>query len=74
MTASEKLRRNVRLKRKERGLTQRALAERAELYHSHIHSIETGRLKKITVPTAERIANGLGVPIAELFEDVPKAA
>ena len=59
---------NLRRIRKSRGLTQRALAEAVGLHESHIHCLEKGRyLPRIC--TAQRVADGLGVPMAELLRD-----
>ena len=59
---------NLRRIRKSRGLTQRALAEVVGLNKNHIYNLENGRyLPRIC--TARRVADGLGVPMAELLRD-----
>ncbi|MFW6059504.1 MAG: helix-turn-helix domain-containing protein [Phycisphaeraceae bacterium] len=57
---------NIRRRREAAGLTLTALAERAELTKSTLSKIETGRTSA-PVSTLLRIADALGVPLAEFF-------
>jgi len=59
--------RAVRGLRKEKGLTQEELAERADLHESYISIIEGGQ-RNPTWATVRRISYGLGVPLVELIE------
>jgi transcriptional regulator with XRE-family HTH domain len=52
--------------RTEKGLTQEALATRAEIDAKHLQDVEHGR-SNATVATLAGIAKGLGVEIGELF-------
>jgi transcriptional regulator with XRE-family HTH domain len=60
---------NVRRLRQERGLTQEALAERAELHMTDIARIETLR-RDPGIKVVAKIAYGLGVPAAALMASV----
>ena len=59
----------VRECREKRQWTQENLAERAELDRSYIAGIEAG-LRNPSVKAVAKIARGLGVTLAELFESV----
>ena len=52
---------------KERKLSLRTLAQAAELGKSPVHRILTGQQATCSYPVAERLANALGVELAELF-------
>lgn len=52
--------------RKQRGMTQEELAEKAGLNRSYFWDIEAGR--NISVKTAYKIARALGVKLSQLFE------
>lgn len=56
--------------RAERRLQQRQLAEKAGLTPSMLSQIESGRLTP-SLHTLGKLAGGLGVPIATLFESTP---
>lgn len=51
---------NIRLLRKERGLTQEELAERINLQQAYIGGAERGE-RNISMLTLQKIAAGLGV-------------
>lgn len=57
---------NVRRLRAEKGLTQDALAQGAEMDPAEIRRIESGR-RDPGVRVLSRVAQGLGVPPAELL-------
>lgn len=52
--------------RKEKGLTQEELAEKAGLHRAYFWDIESGR--NISVKTAYKIAKALGVKLSDLFD------
>ncbi|KAA9161099.1 helix-turn-helix domain-containing protein [Amycolatopsis acidicola] len=56
----------IQAARGERGLTLQALAERSAVSVSMLSSVERGA-KAPTVVVLDRIANGLGIPLAELL-------
>ncbi|MGM0881140.1 MAG: helix-turn-helix domain-containing protein [Bacillota bacterium] len=56
----------VREKRKERGLSQEELGERAGFHFSYIGGLERAE-KNITLVNLQRIADALEIDIAELF-------
>lgn len=58
----------VRDLRKAVGLTQEALAERANLEQTWISQVETGRILEPSRSFMQRLANGLDVPIRDLYE------
>lgn len=58
----------IRRMRKERGLTQERLAERADIATDYLGFIERGE-NVPTLPVILKIARGLKVPPAELFRD-----
>ena len=60
----------IKALRQERSLQQRQLAEKAALTPSMVSQIESGRLTP-SLNTLGRIAAGLGVPIATLFDGQP---
>jgi transcriptional regulator with XRE-family HTH domain len=57
----------IRALRRERGLQQRQLAEKAQLTPSLVSQIESGRLTP-SLNTLGKLAAALGVPIASLFD------
>ena len=59
----------IRAYRKRSGLTQEALAEKAELHHTYIGQLERGE-KNATLETVEKIARALNVPFEILFEAI----
>lgn len=59
----------VRALRKERGLSQEALAERSGLDRTYISGIERG-LRNVALQNIEVLAQALDIPIAELFEEI----
>lgn len=56
---------NMRRIRKAKELTQEKVAEAAELHPNYISSVERGE-RNISIRNIERIANALGVTMAEL--------
>ncbi len=64
-------RRLVRLKRRQLALTQADLARYTDLSREQISRIETGRLK-IQIPTAQKLAKVLEIPVEDLIEGEPE--
>jgi len=52
--------------RKEKGVTQEELAEKAGLHRAYFWEIEKGR--NISIKTAYNIAHALGVKLSQLFD------
>ncbi len=52
--------------RKQKGLTQEQLAEKAGLHRAYFWDIEQGR--NISIKTAYNIARALGVKLSQLFD------
>ena len=59
--------------RKQKGMSQDELAERAELSSQYISQIETGR-KKGSLPTYNKLAKALGVSIDELTGSISEGS
>jgi transcriptional regulator with XRE-family HTH domain len=62
---------NVRRRREAAGLSQEALAEKAELDRTYISGIERG-IRNPTVLSAARVAAALKTPLSDLFNGVAK--
>ena len=60
--------RNLRSLRLAKGLSQETLAELAELHRTYVSSVERCE-RNITLDSAERLANALGVKAIELLQD-----
>jgi transcriptional regulator with XRE-family HTH domain len=61
----------VRAERERQGLSQEALAQRAELNRSYIGGVERGE-RNISLLNLLRIARALGVSPADLIESEPQ--
>jgi transcriptional regulator with XRE-family HTH domain len=59
----------VRSLRKDRGLSQEAFAAQAAIDRSYMGGIERGE-RNVTLETLVRLANALGISLAELVEGV----
>lgn len=59
---------NLKKIRKEKGITQKKLAELSNVRQSTISTIERGQMPK--TGTLEKIAKALGVKVSELWNDV----
>lgn len=66
MDALEEFGRNLRRLRQERGLTQERLAELSDLHLTDVGRIERAE-RDPGVRTVAKLANGLDVPLIELF-------
>ena len=54
-----------------KGMTQQRLAEKAQVSHSLISAMESGRRKYVSAPDIDALAQGLGVSPNELWKFVP---
>lgn len=61
----ERLAERIERLRKEKGMTQEELAEKAGLHRAYFWDIENGR--NISIKTAYKIAHALGVNLKDLF-------
>jgi len=57
----------LKMKRREKGLTQDELAKRAKLTKPYLSQLENGVRKNPSLPALKRIAKALGVPVTELL-------
>lgn len=62
----QKLAKRIEQLRKQKGLTQEELAEKAGLHRAYFWDIENGR--NISIKTAYNIARALGVKLSQLFD------
>lgn len=61
-----RLGRAIRRLREEREISQEGLADKAKIHRTTMSEIERG-ITNISVDIAERISNGLGIKLSELF-------
>lgn len=61
---------NIKMLRKEKGLSQDRLSKMADIAHPTIIKIESGAIQSPTVETAQRIARALGVGIDDLMKKI----
>lgn len=61
-----KLGERIEYLRKEKGLTQEELAEKAGLHRAYFWDVEQG--KNISIKTAYNIARALGIKLSKLFD------
>ncbi|HPD60222.1 MAG TPA: helix-turn-helix transcriptional regulator [Thermodesulfobacteriota bacterium] len=60
----------IRKLRKEKGLSQEALAEKADLHYTFIGEVERGE-KNISIVSLEKLTKALGISLTDLF-DLPE--
>ncbi|MDP9475938.1 MAG: helix-turn-helix domain-containing protein [Actinomycetota bacterium] len=68
-TLAEGFGRLVRRLRKERGFSQEEFAFRVGVHRTYMGDIERGE-KNVTLVTADKLAKGLGITLAELFSEL----
>jgi len=61
----------VQRHRKAKGLSQEALAERAEIHHTHVGLIERGE-RNASLNVAYRVARALGLPLSTLIAEAER--
>jgi len=66
--ASPNVAKRIRQTRERRGLTQHALAEKAELSAIYIRKLEAGERESPSLDALERIAKVLGVKLVDLLK------
>jgi transcriptional regulator with XRE-family HTH domain len=59
---------NLRRVRKDKGLSQEALAEIAGIHRTYVGSVERGE-RNVSIDNMERIALALGVPLPHLLSE-----
>lgn len=69
ISVTEKFGQRVRELRKARGLSQEDFADLCGLDRTYISGIERG-LRNVALRNIEAIAQALGVPLSDLFEDI----
>jgi transcriptional regulator with XRE-family HTH domain len=62
----------VRKHRKATGLSQEALAERADIHHTHVGLIERGE-RNASLAVAYRVARALGLRLSTLIAEAEKS-
>lgn len=55
--------------RKDTGLSQERFALQIDMDRTYLASVEAGK-RNISLQNIEKIANGLGIPIADLFKNL----
>lgn len=58
---------NIKAMREKSGLTQEALAEKANVNRSLLNQLETGKLTNTSINTLKKLADALECKITELF-------
>jgi transcriptional regulator with XRE-family HTH domain len=61
----------IRELRTSKGMTQQRLAEKADVSHSLISALESGRRKYVSAPEIDRVAEALDLPAGDLWALVP---
>ena len=74
MSALKNLRFNLKRFRASLGLTQQALAEKAEVEYKYYQRVESGRWPGLQLATVERLARAVGVEAWELISPVRRKA
>ena len=62
----QKLSQRIEKLRKDKGMTQEGLAEKAGLHRAYFWDIENGR--NISIKTAYNLSKALGIKLSELFD------
>lgn len=66
---NDRLGKRIRNKRIEKGLSQEALADLAELHSTYIGQVERGE-KNVTINTLQKICRALDCPMSELIMNI----
>lgn len=61
----------IRELRTSKGITQQRLAEKADVSHSLISALESGRRKYVSAPEIDRVAEALELQAGELWTLIP---
>jgi DNA-binding Xre family transcriptional regulator len=54
----------------EKDMTAKQLSEKADLNYSTVRDIKSGKVKTANPRTVRKLANGLGIEVAELMREV----
>jgi transcriptional regulator with XRE-family HTH domain len=65
-SARQRLATNLRVRRKQRGISQERLADLAGLHRTYVGSIERGE-RNVSIDNIERLAVALGLEVVELL-------
>lgn len=65
--ASTRLDRMIQRLREEKGMTQRELADKAEVTPGYVAQLELGMQKNPSLDVLKRLAKALGVPVTDLL-------
>ena len=68
MTVQERLARNLRVLRAEKGWSQEDLGFAADVHRTYISDLERAASRNPSIQVLERLANCLGVPPARLLD------
>lgn len=66
---SKKIRDKIKTWRKKKGVTQDALAKKANIPYTTLAKIESGVIVNPSIQTMMKIANGLGISLDNLVKD-----
>ena len=64
---------SIRERRKQLGMSQEALAERADLHRTYISDVENG-LRNISLENIHRLSRALDIPLSAVFSRVESGA
>lgn len=68
VSARQRLAAQLRIRRKEMGISQETLADMAKLHRTYIGDIERFE-RNVSIDNIEKLANALGVDISDLLQD-----
>lgn len=71
MPALDNFRRNLRSAMQSKGISQRAIAEKAEMAYPYVNRVLQGK-NAPSVPHAEKLAKAIGFPLVALLQEPKK--
>ncbi|MCR9063036.1 MAG: helix-turn-helix domain-containing protein [Cytophagales bacterium] len=69
MKIQEKTGQRIKEIRRQKSLSQEALAFEAQVHRTYINDLENGR-RNVTIKVLERITDALGISLSEFFKDI----
>lgn len=69
-TINRQIGKRIRILRESKSLSQEALADKSEIYRSHMGAIERGNCN-LTIKTLAKVAQALNVSFVKIFRGVP---